>query len=201
MPLTLERTDVRTAVLDAADRLLARYGYRKMTMDDLAAEAGVGRRTIYLYFKSKEEVALATIDRTIDLLLAELRQVARSEGSPADRVRRMLIRRILFLFDREQSMAHTLDDVYAALRPQYKAHRERYIRGEVEIFAEVLRSGRDLGQLEADDPEAVGNALVIATSSLTPFSLSVRELGTRDDVEQKIGRIADLLVYGLVRRE
>src|SRR5262245_15483991 len=52
-----------------------------MTMDDPAAEAGVGRRTSYLHFKSKEEVALATIDRTIDLLLAELRKVAQSGGS------------------------------------------------------------------------------------------------------------------------
>ncbi|SRR5947209_6090127 len=198
MPLTLERVDTRAAILDAADRLLARYGYQRMTMDDLAREAGIGRRTIYLHFKSKEEVALATIDRTIDLLLAELRQVARSEGSPADRVHRMLMARILFLFDRAQNMAHTLDDVYMALRPQYKPHRERYIQGEVEIFAEVLREGQELGVLEVDDPHAVGNALVVATSSLTPFSLSVRELGSRDEVERKIRRIADLLVYGLV---
>ena len=46
-------------------RLLARYGYRKMTIDDVAREVGIGKGTIYLHFKSKEDVALSRIDRVI----------------------------------------------------------------------------------------------------------------------------------------
>src|SRR5437763_4865971 len=121
MALPGVQVDTRTAILDAADGLLARYGYKKMTMEDVAVEAGLGRRTVYLYFRTKEELALATIDRTIDLLLTELREVARGHGSPAERLHGMLVRRILFLFDRAQNTRHTLDDVYIALRPQYTA--------------------------------------------------------------------------------
>src|SRR5260370_31511187 len=168
-----------------------------MRMEDVAVEAGLGRRTVYSYFKTKEELALATIDRTIDLLITELQQVARGDGSPAERLHSMLVRRILFLFDRAQKTRHTLDDVYIALRPQYKAHRERYIRGEVEVFASVLREGQRLGSLRAVDPLEAGNALVVATSNLTPFSLNIRELGDRDRVERKIRLIADLPIHGL----
>jgi AcrR family transcriptional regulator len=200
MTLTGERVDTRTAILDAADRLLAYYGYKKMTMEDVAAEAGLGRRTVYSYFKTKEDLALATIDRTIDLLVAALWEVARGEGSPAARLHAMLVRRILFLFDRAQETRHTLDDVYIALRPQYKAHRERYIRGEVEVFVAVLSEGQRLGFFRAGDPSEVGNALVIATSSLTPFSLNVRELGDREQVERKIRLIAEMLIHGLEMR-
>ena len=53
------REDISDLILDAADRLLARYGYRKMTIDDVAKEVGIGKGTIYLHFKSKEEIALA----------------------------------------------------------------------------------------------------------------------------------------------
>ena len=35
--------NIREIILDAADRLLARYGYKKMTMDDLAQEVGIGK--------------------------------------------------------------------------------------------------------------------------------------------------------------
>ncbi len=59
---------MRDRILDATERLLGRLGYRKTTMDDIAAEAGVGRRTIYLHFPGKEEVALATIDRIVERL-------------------------------------------------------------------------------------------------------------------------------------
>jgi AcrR family transcriptional regulator len=194
-----ERPDTRTALLDAAERLLAHYGYRKMTMDDLAQEAGLARRTIYLHFKSKEEVALATIDRTIDCLLAELRAVAASEPSPPGAIHAMLVRRILFLFDRFQNVRHTLDDVYAALRQQYKEHRERYVRAEAALFARVLSEGERLGAFQIDDPDATACALVLATSTLTPFSLNRAELGDRADLERRIVKIADLLVYGLMR--
>src|SRR5207244_439816 len=108
MTVTGERMETRTAILDAADRLLAEYGYKKMTMEDVAVEAELGRRTIYSYFRTKEELALATIDRTIDLLVAELREVADGDGTPADRLHAMLVRRILFLFDRAQNTRHTL---------------------------------------------------------------------------------------------
>src|SRR5690606_6409338 len=47
---TGKKGETREAILDATDRLLATRGFRKLTMDDIAAEAGVSRRTIYMYF-------------------------------------------------------------------------------------------------------------------------------------------------------
>ena len=47
-------------ILDGWNRLLARYGYRKLTMDDLASEVGIGKGTIYLYFRSKEDLVYST---------------------------------------------------------------------------------------------------------------------------------------------
>jgi AcrR family transcriptional regulator len=72
MRANLAPADVRDAVLDAAERLLARYGYRKMTMDDLAREAGIGKGTTYLHFPSKQEVVLCSIDRIVERLLGQL---------------------------------------------------------------------------------------------------------------------------------
>jgi AcrR family transcriptional regulator len=200
MAPSAERADTRTRLLDAAERLLAHYGYKKMTMDDLAEEAGVGRRTIYSHFKNKEDLALATLDRTIDLLVEELRRLAGAGRQPSNQLHRMLVGRILFLFDREQNYFHSLDDMYAAIRSRYKAHREKYVLAEAEVFAEVIREGQRRGEFEADDPVAVAHALVWATSTLTPFSLSPRELGEREVVERRIHRIAGLLLRGILRR-
>jgi len=70
---------VRDAILDATNRLLARFGYRKMTVEDIAAEAGIGKGTVYLHFSSKEEVVLSHVDRLVDRLKERLREISGSD--------------------------------------------------------------------------------------------------------------------------
>src|SRR5947199_9191354 len=95
MKAAIVREEVRETILDAADRLLQHYGYKKTTMDDLAQEAGIGKGTIYLYFPSKEEVALSSVDRANARIHAQLREIARSGGSPTERLRQMLLQGVL----------------------------------------------------------------------------------------------------------
>jgi len=200
MRTTLTRADLREAILDAVDRLLARFGYRKMTMDDLAREVGIAKRTIYLYFPSKEEVALSSIDRVIARLLERLRAIT-GKPSPADlRLREMLIARILFRFDSVQDFYESFDEMFAELRPAYLARRERYFAAEAALFAEVLAEGDRRGVFTCVDVSRTSRALLTATNALLPYSLSARELGARADVEAAVTQIADLLLDGLRRR-
>src|SRR5262245_48040654 len=110
--LRLTRPTPATAdrILDAAERLLARFGYDKTTVDDMAAEAGVSKRTIYLHFAGKEEVALASIDRVVGRVTDRLRRIAASDAPPADRVVEMLVARILGRFDSVRSYHQSLED-------------------------------------------------------------------------------------------
>src|SRR4051794_13779343 len=92
---TAVREDTREAILDAANRLLIRYGYKKMTVDDLAQEAGIGKGTVYLYFSSKEAVALQCADRLTMRVQEDLREAAHCATPPCERIRRMLMLRVL----------------------------------------------------------------------------------------------------------
>jgi AcrR family transcriptional regulator len=201
MRTTLAPADVRDAILDAAERLLARYGYRKMTMDDLACEAGIGKGTTYLHFPSKQEVVLCSIDRIVDRLLEQLRIIAQSADAPAVKVRKMLATRVLFRFDSVKDYSQGLDDVLRVLRPAYLARRQRYFAAEASVISDVLRAGRKAGVFTLDDATATAHLLLMATNSLLPYSLSRRELGKRKEVEDQVGRIADLLLDGMRRRE
>jgi AcrR family transcriptional regulator len=194
------REDIRDLILEAADRLLARYGYSKMTIDDLAREVGIGKGTVYLHFKSKEEVALSRIDRVIDRLKDELRQVAKGSDSPAVRVRRMLMLRVIYRFDSVQHYSESINHVMAAIRPRLLERRKLYFEAEAKILAEVLKEGRRTGEFFFRDAMATARALLTATNSLLPYSLSPRELGERQFVENQTAQIADLLVKGLCRR-
>jgi AcrR family transcriptional regulator len=72
-----ERERRKERILDAATTLLVRWGYRKTTVDDVAREAGVGKGTIYLYWRDKNELFGATLRRASRQAIAyTLRQIA-----------------------------------------------------------------------------------------------------------------------------
>src|SRR5215470_14649379 len=58
-----ERQQREERILDAAAALLVRWGYRKTTIDDVAREAGVGKGTIYLHWKDKNELFRSALVR------------------------------------------------------------------------------------------------------------------------------------------
>lgn len=192
---------VKDAILDATDRLLARYGYRKMTVEDIASEAHIGKGTIYLHFTSKEEVVLSHVDRIVDRLKDRLREIGNSDAPAAERLRQMLLMRVMFRFDSIQHYTQSLNDLLAALRPGLLARRALYFDAEAQIFAEVLTKGRDAGEFQFDDEHATAHALLQATNGLLPYSLSTTELGERQEVEQRTADVADLMLRGLLSRK
>ena len=57
-------------IVDAVNRLLATKGYDQMTVDEVAAEAGIAKASLYKHFTSKEELAAAAMIRVLDHALA-----------------------------------------------------------------------------------------------------------------------------------
>jgi AcrR family transcriptional regulator len=200
MKSNLSKQNMEGQILDAWDRLLARYGYRKMTMDDLASEVGIGKGTIYLYFRGKEDLVYSHIDRVIRQLIDRLERVLRSRLSPADKIREMTVLRVMFRFDAVQHFPESLSEMFRDLRAGVLERREHYFREEVKIFAVVLREGQRAGIFRGTDCSAMANAIVSATNSLLPFHLSTHELGERRDIEKMVTLITDLLLQGLLQR-
>ena len=201
MAAVLTKEAVKDAILDATDRLLARFGYRKMTVEDIAVEVGIGKGTIYLHFTSKEEIVLSHIDRIVERVKDRLREIAASDAAAAERLRQMLLMRVLFRFDSIQHYTQSLNDLLAALRPGLMARRAQYFEAEAEIFAALLIAGRQSGEFDFQDEYATARALLQATNGLLPYSLSTNELGKREEVEQRAADVADLVMGGLLKRK
>lgn len=201
MRSSVKQKEVREAILDATDSLLSRYGYKKMTIDDLAREVGIGKGSVYLHFTSKEEIVLSHIDRIIEQLKSKLSAIAGNGEKPADRLRKMLKTRVLHRFESVQHYTQNLNDLLSAIRPSFLARRENYFNEEARIFAAVIEEGQQSGDFTTDAAAAeIAESMILATNSLLPFSLTVQELGARQDVEAKTRRLADLLLQGLCRR-
>ena len=194
---SVQTRSTRDAILDATDRLLARFGYKKMTIDDLAQEVGIGKGSVYLHFSSKEDIALSHIDRIIDRLKKNLSAIA-SRPIPADeRLKLMLVERVLFRFDSVQHYSQSLNDLLAYVRPRLLERRKLYFEQEAKIFARVLDEGAESGVFRVEDSLRTATNILMATNSLLPYSLSVEELGKRNDLKRRTLEIAELVLSGV----
>ena len=201
MPIVVQTKEIREAILDTTDRLLSNYGYKKMTIDDLAREVGIGKGSIYLHFSSKEEIVISHIDRIVERVKDRLNFIAKADISTADRLRQMLLSRVLMRFDSVQHYTQNLNDLLADLRPKLLARRKQYFTEEAEVFAEVIKRGQQNGEFYEGNSTELAEIFLLASNSLLPFSLSSRELGERDEIEERTLRIANLLLKGLEKKQ
>ena len=81
--------DKREAILRAAAQIFARNGYFNSKVADIAASAGVADGTVYLYFKSKEEILHSIFDRSVGDAISEGRRQLAHLTDPREKLRRI----------------------------------------------------------------------------------------------------------------
>ena len=192
---------IEEEILDAADRLLARDGYAALTMEALAAESGIVKGEIYLHFRSRSDVILAHIDRIAARVVAGLQRIAASSAPPAEKIRQMILLRVMQRFDSVQHYPETVAEVIHDLGPALLQQRENHFAAEARIFIDVLKDADGLLAIRPEERSAVANAIISATNALLPYNLSTSELTRRREVADKADRIAMMLLRGLLRPE
>ncbi len=190
---------MRSRLLDAADRLLARDGFRRMTIETLAREAGVAKGSVYLHFDSKEDVALSCIDRMADGVVERLERVATGTAPAPTKLRAMLRDRVLLRFDYARHHAPSIDEKLAVMRQAMLSRRATHFGAEAAVFTRVIEQGRAEGTLAHAAPARAARALVTATNALLPYSLSAQELGARSPLARRLEDLVTLLLAGLGR--
>ncbi|MER7701417.1 helix-turn-helix domain-containing protein [Kitasatospora sp. NPDC097605] len=143
-------------VLDAAYSCLARYGVRRTTMDDIAAEMGVSRSALYQYVGGKDAAFRLLAERLHAHALGRARAAAAGEAPAADRVRGVLEAKLGLALRLRGDSPHTAEllDAEARLFGEVCTAFTAELRG---LLVGVLRGS---GVAEAEDAADIGLALV-----------------------------------------
>ena len=138
-------------ILDAASALIMRYGYRKTTIDDIAREAGVGKGTLYLHWKSRDELFAALIMREKIAMAEDIQRRIASDPAGAS-LRGLLKHAALALMHRPLLKAILLRDTEAydmlAQREQESATSAEVLEG----FTSYLQVLHEQGLVRTDLP-------------------------------------------------
>jgi AcrR family transcriptional regulator len=146
---TLDQAD---KILSAATRLFGLHRFHEVRMEDIAAEAEVGKGTLYRYFADKEELYRAMLARSSDRFVHRMEAIAAGEGTARDRLE-TLVAAIIEEFDAEPHLLDLIQRAEVTSPPgaafPWQETRERMpqlVRG---LFAEAAEEG----QFEIHDAE------------------------------------------------
>lgn len=76
----------RAKLVDVARQLFAKKGVEATTMNDIAVASKKGRRTLYTYFKSKEQIYMAVVESELEMLSNKMEEVAHKNLAPDEKV-------------------------------------------------------------------------------------------------------------------
>ncbi len=146
--------DKRERILDAAERIFARHGFFAAKVSDVAKEAGVADGTIYLYFKSKDDLLISLFERRMQQLNGALR-TAIANKPPREQLR-AFVRTYLQLVHDEPSAAEVLT---IELRQSSKFMKE-YDNVELADFLRLLAGIVAAAGLDDVVPAHVGARMI-----------------------------------------
>ncbi|MGH9905938.1 MAG: TetR/AcrR family transcriptional regulator [Pyrinomonadaceae bacterium] len=133
--------DKREAILRAAIRVFAHNGYFNSKVADIASDAGVADGTVYLYFKSKEEILHSIFDRTVEEAIAEARKLLKGISDPREKLRQIALLHLERLgSDRDLAVVFQVE-----LRGSTKFMEEFSAAGFAE-YLNLIRSSIEEGQ-------------------------------------------------------
>jgi AcrR family transcriptional regulator len=188
--------DARQKILDAAEERLWRYGFKKTTIDEIAADAGVGKGTVYLHFDSKEDIGLAIVARYKQDTLAQAQQIVREEGKDVVQKLREILSLPLLAALRRCSDNPATQEMILAVRPHIQARIRPYIEHEYVLIAEVLEEGNRRGVFDVPDTLQAARALKAMTHGMLPPYYGTT---TAEEIMAEVEQILALAVRGLRR--
>ena len=185
----------RSQILDAAEGVFTRKGFGDARMEDIAEKTGLSKGTLYLYFKSKDDLILAILDRIFQGEFRQLEAFQKDEGSAAETIGKLtdiLCKDIV-------GMLRLIPIIYnfmgLAFRNKYVQRAlKHYVRRYLDILVPIIQRGIDSGEfrlLDARDVAVAGGAIIEGTLLLWAYDNSTV------DPEHHIRTGMQLLVAGI----
>lgn len=140
------------AIISAAHRRFAHYGYSKTTMDEIAGDLGMGKASLYHYFPTKEALFCAVIGREQDSFIFLAESLVDGIGPAGEKLHAYVDRRLDF-FHNALILGKFSFDTFSSIRPAMAALSVEFARRELHILCAVLQRGISQGEIAADNPD------------------------------------------------
>ena len=183
-------------ILKSAEGLFGRFGFRKTTMDEIARDARMGKSTLYYYFKSKETVLEAVIQKDSRLYWTKLKEAVSQEGSPQEKIKNYVLTRMKHFQDLGLYYS-TLNDEFFEYYAFVERTRKDFMEFEMNALKKLIEEGIEQGIFAVDNVETSARNFSIVLKGLEyPLLIKNRD----SDIEKECSQMLNILFKGIEKR-
>ena len=185
----------RLGILCAARAVFSRKGYADAAVDDVAEEAHIAKGTLYLYFKSKEELYLAALVSDLQNMSAEARREMEAAETFREKLEAFLRVRLDYCKSRQDFLRIYLAE-YGSMFVKAPVNREmsQLFRENMRYVAKVVEQARTRGEIRTESAGAAAGAIFdISRGLMERRLLGWKEFRSHDEIEFAV----ELLLAGI----
>ncbi len=189
---------IKHKIVNIASNVFSKFGFKKATMEDIAYAAGMGKSSIYYYFKSKEEIFEAVVKKEAYELSLEIeKRVVNVNDNPKEKIRNYVFIRMKYLKEMV-NFYETLKNDYLANLAFTERIRKKYDKDEQQTIKTILEEGVNQGIFNLNNTKLASTALVTFLKGLETTMLIDEELDLKG-LEKNLDDILQILFYGMIK--
>lgn len=198
------REDKRRRIIDAAVQVFADKGFFGARVSEIADAAGVADGTIYLYFKSKDDLLISLFEEKMELIIQQLEQRLEDHvGDPEAKIRRYIVEHLRLVADQPNLMQVLTVELRQSAR-FIKEYHPKAFRTYLELLQGIVEEGQRQGVFRKDlDPLVFRRALFGAVDEISLEWILKHMEGVRGegrtprDPNEVAQQFSDFIIRGL----
>jgi TetR/AcrR family fatty acid metabolism transcriptional regulator len=183
-------------IIEAAVRVFARNGFYNSRVSDIAREAGIASGTIYLYFKTKDEILVTLFREKMAAFVASLRAEIAREPHPEAKVRR-LVRLHFEVLEASPDMAEVVQVELRQGQKFFRGASAHEVSAYFELIGSILHEGVVAGVFRRDLPVKVATKMLFGAMDQVTTSWVLGKRGYR--LADAAEPVANIFLKGVTR--
>ncbi|MCK5161913.1 MAG: TetR/AcrR family transcriptional regulator [Candidatus Aureabacteria bacterium] len=182
-------------ILDVAARVFSKKGFASTQVDEIADLAGLGKGTVYRYFKDKKNLFLSVVDRGIESLKDLVLETMTKEKEPLDKIKKATETYLRFFEEHSNLIGILIHEQSEFQKRIQKRYFDRYYE-HINKMEDVFRQGIAKGQIKKMD---VRGAVAILTNMLNGLVYMWQIEGRKYPLMEKFPMLLKIFFTGIVK--
>lgn len=185
----------RQKLIDVARELFALKGIEATTMNDIATQSGRGRRTLYTYFRSKDDIYYAVVEGELEYISDEMDKVIQMDVAPEKKLVLVIYKHLSLIADIVKRNGNLNAEFFRDIK-QVERARRKFDLEEINTLRSIIREGVVQGTFEVDSINFCADVIHFAVKGMeVPYIYD--RVGTGLSVEDSMPLVERIICRAL----